>query len=123
MYNINLIDMVRILLFGCMLGICFMSIYLFAMWMSDKKVKHDDNVLIQSAGELKKVKKNSEDWWYSVPHWHIMSNGEKINIAEYVTWEDWHKRSEADRYRLCLQIENRILKTTENNTLNKITID
>ncbi len=119
--------MVRILLFACMLGICFMSIYIFAIYlfairMNDKKVKHDD-VFVKSAGELKNVKKNSEDWWYSVPYWYIMSNGEKINIAEYVRWEDWYKRSEVDRYRLCLQIENRILKTTENNTLNKITID
>ena len=114
--------MFRILLFTCILGICFMSIYLFAIWMVSKKVKHD-NVLVQPDGEPKKVKKNSEDWWYSVPHWYVMSNGEKINIAEYVTWEDWHKRSESDRYRLCLQIENRILKTDENNKLNKITID
>ena len=114
--------MFRILLFTCMFFIFCMSIYFFIMWISDKKVKHDD-VLVQSAGELKKVKKNSEDWWYSVPHWYVMSNGEKINIAEYVTWEDWHKRSEPDRYRLCLQIEDRILKTTENNKLNKITID
>lgn len=114
--------MFRILLFTCMLGICFMSIYLFSIWMVSKKVKHDD-ILVQSVGEPKRVKKNSEDWWYSVPHWYIMSNGEKINIAEYVTWEDWHKRSEPDRCRLCLQIEDRILKTTENNKLNKITID
>lgn len=122
MYNIKLKNMVRILLFTCMFFIFCMSIYLFMMWIGDKKVKHDD-MLVQSAGELKKVKKNSEDWWYSVPHWYVMSNGEKINIAEYVTWEDWHKRSEPDRCRLCLQIENRILKTTENNKLNKITID
>ena len=54
----------------------------------DKNGKHNDNVLIKSSSELKKVKKNSEDWRYSVPHWYVMRNGEKINLAEYITWED-----------------------------------
>lgn len=115
--------MFRSLLFYCIFGIWFIFIYRFVMRTIDKNGKHNDNVLIKSSGELKKVKKNSEDWWYSVPHWYVMRNGEKINLAEYITWEDWHKRSEAGRCQLCLEIENRILKNAENNIINKITID
>lgn len=115
--------MFRSLLFYCIFGIWFIFIYCFVMRTIDKNGKHNDNVLIKSSSELKKVKKNSEDWWYSVPHWYVMRNGEKINLAEYITWEDWHKRSEVGRCKLCLEIENRILKNVENNIINKITID
>ena len=52
-----------------------------------------------------------------------MCNGEKINLAEYITWEDWHKRFAESRCQLYLEIENRILKNAENNIINKITID
>ena len=37
--------------------------------------------------------RDSEYWWYSAPHYYIMSNGEKVNIAEYVTWDDWKNMS------------------------------
>lgn len=70
---------------------------------------------IPSLGEKSDTKKkDSEYWYYTKPHYHIMSNGEKFNIPDYVSWDDWKGLSKENRIRLCLQIENRILSTSKN---------
>ena len=58
--------------------------------------------------------KESEDWWYSAPHYHICSNGEKFNIPDYILWDDWKKMDKARRVQVCLQIEARLENTKQN---------
>lgn len=65
----------------------------------------------------KPIIKDSEYWWYNAPHYHIMSNGEKFNIAEYVTWDDWKNMSKEKKIQLLIIIENRILSTRNDSFL------
>lgn len=37
----------------------------------------------------KEEKYNSEYWWYNAPHYYVLSNGEKINLPEYFTWDEY----------------------------------
>jgi len=60
---------------------------------------------------------DSEYWWYNAPHYYIMSNGEKFNIPEYVTWDDWKNMPKEKKMQLLLNIENRILSTRNDNFL------
>ena len=66
---------------------------------------------------------NSEYWWYNTPHYYIMSNGEKFNIAEYVTWDEWKNLPKENRIKTCLEIENRINSINKTNNFTKITIN
>ena len=63
------------------------------------------------------IKYDSEYYWYNKPHYYIMSNGEKVNIAEYITWDDWKNMSKPKKIQLLHSIENRILSTRKDNFL------
>ena len=52
-----------------------------------------------------------------------MSNGEKFNIAEYVTWDEWKNLPKENRIKTCLEIENRINSINKTNNFTKITIN
>jgi len=80
-------------------------------------------ILLDKSKKVKEVKKDSEYWWYNSPHYYIMSNGEKFNIAEYVTYEDWKNLDQAHKNRLLLQIEHRILTTKKDDFLDKSSKD
>lgn len=41
----------------------------------------------------KKIKCDSEYYWYNKPHYHVLSNGEKINLPEYFTWAEYKNMS------------------------------
>jgi len=80
--------------------------------------------VVDSIGKVIKYKKinnsefqDSEYWWYNAPHYYIMSNGEKVNIAEYITWDDWKNMSKPKKIQLLHSIENRILSTRKDNFL------
>ena len=66
------------------------------------------------------IKCDSEYYWYNKPHYYIMSNGEKINIPDYVSWDDWKNYGKEKRIQICLQIENRILSTRNNDNQQKV---
>lgn len=66
-------------------------------------------------------KHDSEYYWYNKPHYHVMSNGEKINLPDYITWNDWKNLDRVGRIHLCIQLEHRILSTT--NKKNNISIE
>ena len=100
-----------IALFGTILLIGTMF-YLFLQFISLDKSK-----------KVKEVKKDSEYWWYNSPHYYIMSNGEKFNIAEYVTYEDWKNLDQSHKNRLLLQIEHRILITKKDDFLDSSSKD
>lgn len=120
--------MIRLLVFILFFMLFGITIYMFIMWIGSKNNKYnhtDDCHLIQSEGVLKVEKKNSEDWWYSTPHYYVMSNGERFNIAEYITWDVWKNLDKSSRAAYCIQIENRLLnpsRPTENKA-GKVLID
>ena len=48
--------------------------------------------LQQSRGVLKPVK-TELDYWYEKPHWYVFPDGEKINLSEYMTYEEYKSYS------------------------------
>lgn len=95
--------------------ICLLMIILFfylCICPFFENIKNNDE---DSHINKKKIKCNSEYYWYNKPHYHIMSTGEKINIPDYISWNDWKNYSNETRIQICNQIENRILSTRKNN--------
>jgi len=101
---------------GRLIFLLFLTfLFFFGLSSIIEKIKEKDN---NDNGQLIKnqIKCDSEYYWYNKPHYYIMSNGEKINIPDYVSWDDWKNYSQEKRNHICLQIENRILSTRNNNT-------
>ena len=103
--------MVRLILFLCML---FMFGELLFMLLGSKKsntmkVSNTKNSKInQFAGDIK----DDRYYWYNHPHYHITSTGEKINLAEYLTYDEYIKlSSNKEKFmQYCCQLENRLNK-------------
>lgn len=101
--------MVRLILFLCLL---FMFGELLFMLLSSKKsntmkVSNIKNSKInQSVSDIK----DDRYYWYNHPHYHITSSGEKINLAEYLTYDEYIKlSSNKDRYiKFCYDLENKL---------------
>lgn len=101
--------MVRLILFLCLL---FMFGELLFMLLSSKKsntmkVSNTKNSKInQSVSNIK----DDRYYWYNYPHYHITSSGEKINLAEYLTYDEYIKlSSNKDRYiKFCYDLENKL---------------
>ena len=77
---------VLILVFISMVYIVFLIIYhlLHLNYKKDLGYKY----LSQDKGGLK-LKKTSLDYWYENPHYFILPCGEKINLNEYFTYEEY----------------------------------
>ena len=97
------------------MGLIFLVLLIGAIIEGKIKAKNNENPVKLMENQ---IKYNSEYYWYNKPHYHIMSNGEMINIPDYVSWDDWKNYSQEKRNRICIQIEARILSTRNNNKQN-----
>jgi len=103
--------MVRLILFLCVL---FMFGELLFMLLSNKKSttiyasNNTKSKINQSAGDIK----DDRYYWYNHPHYHITSSGEKINLAEYLTYDEYINLSkDKEKFmQYCCQLENRLNK-------------
>lgn len=92
---------VLILVFISMIYIVFLIIY--NLWRynllnSNHKKDLGYKYLSQDKGGLK-LKKTSLDYWYENPHYFILPCGEKINLNEYFTYEEYIEiRKDTDKW-------------------------
>lgn len=84
----------------------FIILFTFGMILVHFLKSTTNKVLIQDPNV---VHKEDKDWWYSVPHYWVLSNGDKINLAEYITWEDYKNMSKESKAHFYAQLENRLL--------------
>lgn len=80
----------------------------------------------RNSSEKIKVKKRPIDYWYEKPHYFILPCGEKINLSEYFTYEEYNEiRGDEIRWKNWLNyINNQFvernrenLNTKENNKI------
>ena len=108
--------MVRLIVFLCLL--LMFGELLFMLLGSKKsntmKVSNTKNSKInQSAGDIK----DDRYYWYNHPHYYITSSGEKINLAEYLTYDEYIKlSSNKETYiNFCNELERRLNIEKTNN--------
>jgi len=73
----------------------------------------NNSTIIQSNGNLHLKENEKIKYWYEKPHWHILSNGQKINLAEYFTYDEWNNLSEVKKAQKLLIIESKLYSNNE----------
>lgn len=105
--------MVRLLLI--LFLILLFAYFLYAIVNTVKQNK-ENIYLMQKNGGLQPAK-TDVDYWYEKPHWYVLPNGKKINLSEYMTYEEYKSYSKEKIAQFALSLGNR-LENLENNKQN-----
>ena len=89
------------------LFIAFVYFIITAINLYCYKNKDSNTHLVQKNGGLQPYKTDL-DYWYEKPHWYILPNGKKINLSEYMTYEEYKSYSKEKIAQIALNIGKKL---------------